>query len=73
MRGAGILVRQRGPISAYASFHWHVERANDELREFGWQIEQVASTETYSLVPALNLVPLGNEVGASLSNPTGDR
>lgn len=51
MVGAGILVRFKGPVGAYASFHWHVERANDELREFGWQIRRAGERETYSLEP----------------------
>jgi hypothetical protein len=36
MEGAGILYL--GRVSAQASFHWHVERLNDELRPLGWQI-----------------------------------
>jgi hypothetical protein len=50
MLGAGILGTIRGPVSACASFHWHVERINDELREFGWEVVRHSRVdETYRL------------------------
>lgn len=48
---AGISVKRMGGISAYASFHCIVDRINDELHRFGWEIERMSvSQETYALV-----------------------
>lgn len=48
---AGITVENRGPVCAYAAFHWQVERINDELWEFGWQVERAPELgEFYALV-----------------------
>lgn len=49
MEGAGISVQHEGPISAYAAFHWYVERVNDELRPLGWTISGSPLTENYYL------------------------
>ncbi len=48
---AGISVKTMGGISAYASFHYKVERINDELHRFGWEIARISlANETYGLV-----------------------
>lgn len=49
MEGAGITVEHEGPISAYASFHWYVERVNDQLRPFGWAVSGSPINEMYYL------------------------
>lgn len=50
MLAAGITVKSQGPVLAYASFHWNVERINDELSCFGWQVTGGLGTgETYRL------------------------
>lgn len=41
MSGAGIRPNIQGPVSAYASFYWNVERANDSIRPFGYEIDDL--------------------------------